>query len=95
MSIVKDLSLADKGNLKIEWAEKFMKVLERIRSRFREEKPLKGIKIGMALHLEAKTAVLVKTLVEGGAKVFITSCNPESTQDDVAAALTRWATVYA
>ncbi len=94
-SIVKDISLADKGQLKIDWAENFMPVLAEIRKRFEKEKPLKGIRIGMALHLEAKTAVLVKTLVSGGAEVVITSCNPESTQDDVAAALTKWATVYA
>jgi len=94
-SIVRDLSLAEKGLLKIEWAENFMPVLAEIRKKFEEEKPLKGLRIGMALHLEAKTAVLVKTLVKGGANVAITSCNPESTQDDVAAALTKWATVYA
>ncbi|MHA1590127.1 MAG: adenosylhomocysteinase [Candidatus Njordarchaeales archaeon] len=94
-SIVRDLSLRDKGELKIEWAENFMHVLAEIRRRFEKEKPLRGLTIGMALHLEAKTAVLVKTLVKGGAKVAITSCNPESTQDDVAAALTRWAKVYA
>ncbi|MHA1615935.1 MAG: adenosylhomocysteinase [Candidatus Njordarchaeales archaeon] len=94
-SIVRDLSLKDKGLLKIEWAENFMHVLGEIRKRFEEEKPLKGVTIGMALHLEAKTAVLVKTLVAGGARVAITSCNPESTQDDVAAALTNWAKVYA
>ena len=94
-SIIRDPSLADKGQLKIEWAENFMPVLAEIRKIFEKEKPLKGITIGMALHLEAKTAVLVKTLVAGGAKVVITGCNPESTQDDVAAALTKWATVYA
>lgn len=94
-SIVKDPNLAEKGFLKIEWAENFMHILSEIRKQYEKEKPLKGLTIGMALHLEAKTAVLVKTLVAGGAKVAITSCNPESTQDDVAAALTRWAHVYA
>ena len=94
-SLVKDPSLAEKGLLKIEWAENFMPILAEIRKIFEKEKPLKGVKIGMALHLEAKTAVLVKTLVSGGAKVAITSCNPETTQDDVAAALTKWANVFA
>ncbi len=72
---------------KIEWAERHMKVLSRIRERFRIEKPLEGLKVGMALHVEAKTAVLVLTLVDAGAEVAITGCNPMSTQDDVADAL--------
>ena len=76
-----------KGYNKIQWAEKHMKVIEIIRREFEKEKPLKGIKIGMALHVEAKTAVLVKTLVAGGAEVAITGCNPLSSQDDVSNAL--------
>lgn len=75
------------GFAKIEWAERHMNVLAKIREEFREEKPLEGFTVGMALHVEAKTAVLVKTLVEGGAEVKITGCNPMSTQDDVAEAL--------
>ncbi len=77
----------DAGYRKIEWAERNMKTLARIREEFRRDKPLEGYRIGMALHVEAKTAVLVKTLIEGGADVAITGCNPLSTQDDVADAL--------
>ncbi|RLI82190.1 MAG: adenosylhomocysteinase [Archaeoglobales archaeon] len=77
----------ESGYRKIEWAERNMKTLGRIREEFRREKPLEGYRIGMALHVEAKTAVLVKTLIEGGADVAITGCNPLSTQDDVANAL--------
>ncbi len=66
-----------------------MPVLGGIRGRFESEKPLKGHIIGMALHVEAKTAVLVETLVLGGAEVAITGCNPLSTQDDVALALNK------
>ncbi|WNY25173.1 adenosylhomocysteinase [Methanolapillus millepedarum] len=79
--------LADSGNLKIEWAKNHMPVLEQIRKEFEAEKPLKGRRIAMALHVEAKTAVLVETLAAGGANVAITGCNPLSTQDDVAYAL--------
>lgn len=79
--------MIEKGYNKIQWAEKHMKVIEIIRREFEKEKPLKGIKIGMALHVEAKTAVLVKTLVAGGAEVAITGCNPLSSQDDVSNAL--------
>ena len=75
------------GFAKIEWARRNMKVIEKIREEFRKEKPLSGLKIGAALHVEAKTAVLVLTLIDGGAEVYITGCNPMSTQDDVADAL--------
>lgn len=75
------------GLQKIEWARQYMPVLGAIRNRFLNERPLEGTRIGMALHVEAKTANLVTTLVSGGAEVFITGCNPLSTQDDVACAL--------
>ncbi|MCQ1539262.1 adenosylhomocysteinase [Methanocalculus taiwanensis] len=75
------------GEAKIRWAEQYMPVLREIRERFVKEQPLAGIVIGMALHVEAKTAVLVRTLVAGGAEVHITGCNPLSTQDDVVDAL--------
>jgi len=75
------------GDLKIEWAREHMPVLGEIRKQFDKDKPLSGHTIGMALHVEAKTAVLAETLAEGGAKVAITGCNPLSTQDDVALAL--------
>ncbi len=75
------------GFNKIDWAEKHMKVLARIKEEMRKDKPLEGLRVGMALHVEAKTAVLVKTLIEGGAEVAITGGNPMSSQDDVAEAL--------
>lgn len=86
---VKDVKLSGQGELNIELAESHMGALMKIRGRFAEEKPLKGIKIGMALHVTKETAVLVKTLIAGGAEAAITSCNPLSTQDDVAAALAK------
>ncbi|MBI4141516.1 adenosylhomocysteinase, partial [Candidatus Woesearchaeota archaeon] len=86
---VKDLSLAEQGNNNIELAELNMPALLRIKDRFEKEKPLQGIRVGMALHVTKETAVLVKTLIAGGADVAITGCNPLSTQDDVAAALAK------
>ena len=77
------------GSAKIEWAERNMRVLAKIRDRFENEKPLNGLRIGMALHVEAKTAVLVRTLIAGGAEVAITGCNPLTTQDDVAEVLRK------
>lgn len=79
--------LIESGNMKMDWARNHMPVLAIVREKFEKEKPLKGLKIGMALHVEAKTAVLVETLAAGGAEVSITGCNPLSTQDDVALAL--------
>ncbi len=87
---VKDLSLADQGKNRIEWAEKDMPVLRTIRERFSREKPLKGIRISACLHVTTETANLVRTLKDGGAEVFLTASNPLSTQDDVAAALVKY-----
>ncbi len=84
---VKDPSLAEKGRIQIEWAERHMPVLLKIRERFMKEKPLEGIKIAASLHVTKETAVLIRTLVAGGAEVALCPCNPLSTQDDVAAAL--------
>ena len=79
--------LMKSGDLKIAWAGQYMPVLSSIRERFSEERPFAGMTVGMALHVEAKTAVLVETLAAGGAEVYITGCNPLSTQDDVSEAL--------
>ena len=84
---VKNLNLADKGNLLIEWASMHMPVLNQIAQRFTAEKPLKGLRIGACLHVTKETAVLVKTLAAGGAEVALCGSNPLSTQDEVAAAL--------
>ena len=84
---VKNFSLAKQGKKNIEWAEMQMGALMQVRARFAKEKPLDGIKIGMALHVTKETAVLAKTFIAGGAEVALCSCNPLSTQDDVAAAL--------
>jgi adenosylhomocysteinase len=86
---VKDIKLAPQGELNIAWAKSQMGALVKVQERFFKEKPLKGIVIGMALHVTKETAVLVETLQAGGAEVAITGCNPLSTQDDVAAALAK------
>jgi adenosylhomocysteinase len=84
---VKDKSLAPQGHLQIEWAAKHMPVLNIIKTRFEKEKPLKGQTIAACLHVTKETAVLIKVLIAGGAKVALCGSNPLSTQDDVAAAL--------
>jgi adenosylhomocysteinase len=84
---IKDITLAPKGKLRIEWAEQFMPVLRLIRERFAEEKPLNGIKLSACLHVTTETAVLIYTLKAGGADVVVCASNPLSTQDDVSASL--------
>ena len=79
--------LVEKGVRRIEWARTHMKVLENIRERMVKEQTFEGLKVGMALHTEAKTAVLALTIQEAGAEVRLTSCNPLSTDDSVAVAL--------
>ncbi len=86
---VKDLKLAEKGKLRIEWAARQMPVLGRIRERFEKEKPLEGIRLGACLHVTSETANLVDTLKAGGAKVALCASNPLSTQDDVAASIVK------
>jgi adenosylhomocysteinase len=86
---VKDLSLADAGRLRIEWAEQSMPVLRQVRERFAKEHPLRGIRLGACLHVTTETAVLMQTLKAGGADVALCASNPLSTQDDTAAALVR------
>ena len=86
---IKDISLAKKGRLRIEWANQSMPVLNLIKERFEKEKPLKGFKIAACLHVTTETASLMKTLKSGGAVVALCASNPLSTQDDVAAALVK------
>src|SRR5579863_6664315 len=84
---VKDINLASKGNLRIEWAHQWMPVLHLIRKRFKEERPLEGLRVSACLHVTTETANLAITLRDGGAKVVLCASNPLSTQDDVAASL--------
>lgn len=75
------------GRSKLEWVHDRMPLLGRLRDRYHTERPFAGQRLSMSLHLEAKTAALAELLAEGGASVAITSSNPLSAQDDVAAAL--------
>ncbi|MEK6987814.1 MAG: adenosylhomocysteinase [Candidatus Thermoplasmatota archaeon] len=79
--------LAERGARRLEWARDHMPVLAAIRDELKRTRVLKGLRIGMALHTEAKTGVLALTLREAGAQVRLASCNPLSTDDSVAAAL--------
>lgn len=89
MNIIKDKALAKSGHDKINWVKSYMPVLNSIEAEFERIKPFAGKKIAMSIHLEAKTAYLATVLRAGGAEVHSTGCNPLSTQDDVAAALSE------
>ena len=86
---IKDIGLAAEGKRRIEWAERDMPVLQKVRERFEKELPLKGKTLAAVLHVTAETANLVRVLKAGGANVFLSASNPLSTQDDVAAALVK------
>jgi adenosylhomocysteinase len=86
---VKDITLADIGKKRIDWAESHMPVLNALRKKFESTKPLQGLKVAGCLHVTKETGVLTKTLKAAGAEISWCGCNPLSTQDDVAASLAR------
>jgi adenosylhomocysteinase len=86
---IKDIRLAGEGRLSVEWANKSMPVLNIIKERFAKEKPLKGVRMGICLHVTTETASLLDTLKAGGADLAVCASNPLSTQDHVAACLVK------
>jgi adenosylhomocysteinase len=90
MHEIKDINLSQEGKLKIEWASFQMPVLNLVKKRFQEEKPLEGIRIGACLHVTSETANLLHVLKSGGASIAVCASNPLSTQDPVAASLVKY-----
>ncbi len=86
---VQDIALADRGKLRIEWANQTMPVLNQIKEEFLESKPLQGARVAACLHVTTETASLMDVLKAGGADVVVCASNPLSTQDDVSAALVK------
>ncbi len=84
---IKDIKLAAEGKRRVEWVKKHMPILSLYDEKLSGKKPLKGKKIAVSVHLEAKTAYLALVLRNLGAECAVTGCNPLSTQDAVAAAL--------
>ena len=84
---IADRGLAGAGERRIAWAAREMPVIDQIRRRFAEERPLEGLRIAGCLHVTAETANLALALQAGGAELSLCASNPLSTQDDVAAAL--------
>ncbi|HEX6684364.1 MAG TPA: adenosylhomocysteinase [Candidatus Limnocylindrales bacterium] len=87
MYLLKDLSLAEQGRLKVEFAGRRMPVLSLIREDFERRRPLDGVRIAACLHVTTETANLCRTLIAGGAQIALCGSNPLSTKDDVAAAI--------
>ncbi|HEV2744903.1 MAG TPA: adenosylhomocysteinase [Rubrobacter sp.] len=95
-SVIKDPALAPDGHKKIDWVAQHAPVLNAIAKEQLADGSLRGKKISMTIHLEAKTAYLATLLSEAGADVTVSGSNPLSTQDDVCAALAeRGVRVYA
>jgi len=90
---IKDINLAKKGKLRIEWAAQEMPVLKTIAERFQKEKPLKGFRLSACLHVTTETANLMEALKFGGAEVSLCASNPLSTQDDVSASLVKFSNI--
>ncbi len=86
---IKDIKLAEKGKLRVEWAARSMPVLRLIEKQFQKEKPLKGVRLAACLHVTTETAALMGALKSGGADLRLCASNPLSTQDDVAAFLVK------
>lgn len=86
---IKDIKLAEKGRLRIEWAKEYMPVLTLVEERFKKEKPFAGVRISGCLHITTETASLASCLASGGADVLLCASNPLSTQDDVASSLVK------
>lgn len=89
MSEIRDIELYKSGEMKIGWVKSNMPLLRSIEEEFERDKPFKGLRVALSIHLEAKTAYLCRVLAAGGAEMYITGSNPLSTQDDVAAALVK------
>ena len=82
---VADISLADSGALRVDWARARMPVLAALKEEALKTKPLAGMKVAGCLHVTKETAVLIETIAAAGAEISWSGCNPLSTQDDVAA----------
>ena len=82
---VADISLADSGALRVDWARARMPVLAALKEEALNTKPLAGMKVAGCLHVTKETAVLIETIAAAGAEISWSGCNPLSTQDDVAA----------
>ena len=86
---VSNISLAEEGKKKIDWAEAHMPVLVALRQKYQMIRPLAGVRVAGCLHVTKETGVLIRTLKTAGAEISWCGCNPLSTQDDVAASLAK------
>ena len=86
---VSNISLAEEGKKKIDWAEAHMPVLVALRQKYQMIRPLEGVRVAGCLHVTKETGVLIRTLKTAGAEISWCGCNPLSTQDDVAASLAK------
>lgn len=87
---IADISLAERGRFRMQWAGREMPVLDLLEERYRRERPFEGIRMAAAMHVTSETANLMRILIAGGAQIALCASNPLSTQDDIAAALVSY-----
>lgn len=87
---IADISLAERGRFRMQWAGREMPVLDLLEERFRRERPFDGVRMAAAMHVTSETANLMRILLAGGAEIALCASNPLSTQDDIAAALVAY-----
>ena len=87
---IADISLAERGRFRMQWAAREMPVLDLLEERFRRERPFAGVRMAAAMHVTSETANLMRILIAGGAEIALCASNPLSTQDDIAAALVAY-----
>jgi adenosylhomocysteinase len=88
--------LINRGKKSWEWAASHMDIINTIISENIVDKPLKGLKLGLSLHITKETSVLIIALLRLGSKVSLCSANPLSVQEDIAAFLSsKGVKVYA
>jgi adenosylhomocysteinase len=95
MGKIANPDLAEEGEKNFLWAKGHMTALSSIASKYAKARPLKGVTVGVCLHVTKETSVLVDSLLLAGAEVKLASANPLSTQDDIAAYLATRAEVWA
>jgi adenosylhomocysteinase len=93
---MRTFELINRGKKSWEWAASHMDIINTIISENIADKPLKGLKLGLSLHITKETSVLIIAMLRLGSKVSLCSANPLSVQEDIAAFLSsKGVKVYA
>lgn len=80
-------SLVEDGHARIRWVHQYSPVMNSLVKSALSDGSLKGRRIAVVVHLEAKTAYLASILADAGAHVIAAGSNPRTTNGAVVAAL--------